>query len=99
MRSSTWLVVTLTAVAALAACSSDDTPTTSPEPSPSIRTLTPIQLPPKPPPTGKLKADMRQSSRDAAAERMEVWVDNDTAHTIRPTRIVYSDPRFRAAIP
>ena len=38
---------------------------------------------------------MRQSSRDAAAGRMEVWVDNDTAAGITPTRITYSDPRFR----
>lgn len=98
MRPSTWLVG-LVAVAALAACSSDDTPATSPEPSPSIRTLTPIQLPPKPPPTGRLKADMRQSSRDAAAGRMEVWVENDTAHSVRPKRIVYRDPRFRTALP
>lgn len=70
----------------------------SPEPSPSISTLTPIPLPPEPPPTGKITADMRQSSRDAAAGRMEVWLDNDTAATITPTRIVYTDRRFRTAV-
>jgi hypothetical protein len=73
-----------------------DTATT--EPSPSISTLTPIPLPPEPPPTGRIRADMRQSSRDAAAGRMEVWLDNDTARTITPTRIVYTDPRFRSPV-
>ena len=72
---------------------------TSPtEPSPSISTLTPIPLPPEPPPTGRIRADMRQSSRDAAAGRMEVWLDNDTARTITPTRIVYTDRRFRSPV-
>jgi len=42
---------------------------------------------------------MQQSSRDAAAGRMEVWVDNDTAHQIRPTRVTYADPRFRTTLP
>jgi hypothetical protein len=41
---------------------------------------------------------MRQSSRAAAAGRMEVWLDNDTAATITPTRIVYTDPRFRTTV-
>jgi len=98
VRRSAWLVA-LAAVAGLAGCSSDGTPSSSPEPSPSIRTLTPIQLPPKPPPTGKIKADMRQSSRDAAAGRMEVWVYNDTADDLTPKRITYDDPRFRTGLP
>ena len=94
----------MAALLLLAGCSSDDTApsaggSTSPEPSPSLRTLTPIPLPPEPPPTGKLKADMRQSSRDAAAGRMEVWVDNDTAGEITPTRIVYRDARYRTTLP
>ncbi|MBZ5740158.1 hypothetical protein [Nocardioides mangrovi] len=87
----------------LAACSSssDEGTRTAPEPSPtsSIRTLTPIALPPPPPPTGKLIADMRQSSRDAAAGRMEVWIDNDTAGQIRPTKLTYRDPRYRTPLP
>jgi hypothetical protein len=92
------------ALVLLAGCSHDDpTPradgSTSPEPSPSIRTLTPVTLPPEPPPTGRLLADMRQSSRDAAAGRMEVWVDNDTDEELTPTRIVYRDGRFRTALP
>jgi hypothetical protein len=98
----TWSLAAALAAAALAsACStgSTDTNVGAPEPSPSISTLTPIPLPPPPPPTGKLRADMRQSSRDAAAGRMEVWIDNDTDAEIRPRRIVYSDPRFRTALP
>lgn len=103
------LVAAALALSLLLAGCSDDSPgstpgadgnrSASPEPSPSISTLTPIPLPPEPPPTGKITADMRQSSRDAAAGRMEVWLDNDTAATITPTRIVYTDPRFRSAEP
>jgi hypothetical protein len=95
-----WLVVVLALLAA--GCSSsgpgDAAPDAIPSPSRSIRTLSPLPMPTKPPPTGKLIADMRQSSRDAAAGRMEVWVDNDTADEILPTRITYSDPRFRTEL-
>jgi hypothetical protein len=85
----------------LVGCSDSDGPSASPEPSPSrsIRTLTPLPMPTQPPPTGRLIADMRQSSRDAAAGRMEVWIDNDTADEITPTRIMYDDPRFRTPLP
>ena len=86
----------------LTACSdSGADPAATPEPSPSrsIRTLTALPVPEEPPPTGKLIADMRQSSRDAAAGRMEVWVDNDTDAEITPTKITYTDPRFRTTLP
>lgn len=98
MRTSPVLAAVLPTALLLAGCAADDVPADAPEPSPSIRTLTPIALPPPPPPTGRLIADMRQSSRDAAAGRMEVWVDNDTAREIRPRRIAYTDPRFRATL-
>lgn len=92
----------LAALVLVAGCADDGTPSASPQPAPSpsrsIRTLTPVPLPPDPPPTGRLRADMRQSSRDAAAGRMEVWIDNDTAKPIRPTRISYADPRFATAL-
>lgn len=95
-------VALLATAVVLSGCAGDGTPSASPEPAPSpsrsIRTLTPIPLPPEPPPTGRLVADMRQSSRDAAAGRMEVWIDNDTAKPIRPTRITYDDPRFRTTL-
>ena len=42
---------------------------------------------------------MRQSSRDAAAGRMEVWINNDTADEITPTSITYRDPRYRTTLP
>jgi len=89
---------------ALTACGGDDPGPSSgsaPEnsPSSSIYTLTPIPLPDPPPPTGKLLADMRQSSRDAAANRFEVWIYNDTAETITPTKVTYSDGRFRTDLP
>src|SRR6478672_2910550 len=66
--------------------------------SPPVPTLTPIELPPPGPPTGKLLADLRQSSRDAALGRMEVWIGNDTRHDVTPTRIRYTDPRFRRPV-
>lgn len=94
MKAALGLVLTLLA-AGCSSSSDDAAPAATPEPSRSIRTLTPISMPPEPPPTGELHADMRQSSRDAAAGRMEVWVDNDTAREITPTRITYSDPRLR----
>ena len=30
---------------------------------------------------------------------MEVWIDNDTLQDITPTRVTYSDPRFRGPVP
>jgi hypothetical protein len=94
-------VALVTAALLLTACADDGGTTAAPEPSPSrsIRTLTPLPVPEEPPPTGRLRADMRQSSRDAAAGRMEVWIDNDTAREITPTKIVYRDPRFRTTLP
>jgi len=89
-------------VAALPGCGgNDDSRGTSarPEPSPSKSlVLTPIPLPPKPPPTGKLIADIEQSSRDGAANRFQVWVDNDTDADITPTKVTYRDDRFRTSL-
>ena len=30
---------------------------------------------------------------------MEVWIGNDTRRDVTPTRILYSDPRFRRPVP
>ncbi|HRD63507.1 MAG TPA: hypothetical protein PLZ93_19455 [Nocardioides sp.] len=57
-----------------------------------------MPLPPKPPPSGKLIADIEQSSRDGAANQFQVWVDNDTDRTITPTRVTYTDGRFRTPL-
>lgn len=87
------------APAALAACGA--TPE-EPRPSPSstgIRTLSPLPAPPTPPATGRLFADMRQSSLDVALGQMQIWVRNDTLHDLRPTRIVYTDGRFSRPLP
>jgi hypothetical protein len=88
---------------ALTACGGGDSPDAGngPEPSPSksIRTLTPIPLPSPSPPTGKLIADIEQSSRDAAANRFEVWINNDTDHQISPSRVTYDDDRFQTPLP
>lgn len=97
------IVALLAAGLCLAGCTdSQDTPSAapgSPSTSGSIFTLTPVPMPPTPPPTGELHADLRQSSRDGALDRFEVWVDNDTAAPIRPTRIRYDDGRYRTALP
>lgn len=53
----------------------------------------------EPAPTGNIYADLRQSSRDAALGRIEVWIGNDTAEDITPTVISYSDPRFKTSLP
>lgn len=98
MRGSATLLVALLALPAVTGCSGGDAAKVSAEPSRSIRTLTPLPLPPRPPATGRLYADMRQSSRDAAAGRMEIWIDNDTARRLRPTRIAYDDPRFHTTL-
>ena len=93
----------LLAAVLVAGCTSDGRPggrvaAGSPTPEPTVPTLSPIQLPPKGPPTGRLLADLRQSSRDAALGRMEVWIANDTARDLTPTRITYTDPRFRSPV-
>jgi hypothetical protein len=97
------LAAVLPLLAVLAACGGDDSdsPSAGPEvsPSKSIRTLTAAPLPPKPPPTGKLIADIEQSSRDGAANRFQVWINNDTDSTIRPTRVTYDDDRFQTGLP
>jgi hypothetical protein len=88
-------------LAVLGACGGNDDPAapdSGPQASPtkSLYTLTPIPLPPKPPPTGKLIADIEQSSRDGAANRFQVWIDTDS--TITPTKVTYNDDRFQAPL-
>ena len=63
-----------------------------------VPTLTAITLPPPPPATGRLLADLRQSSRDVALGRMEVWLGNDTVRGVTPTAIRYRDPRFHGPV-
>ena len=46
------------------------------------------------PPSGRLLGDLRQSSRDAALGRMQVWITNDTAQDATPARIRFLDSRF-----
>lgn len=80
------------------ACSADTTDAARDAPSVSgttpVPTLSPLPLPPEPPPSGRLLADMRQSSLDAAAGQSQVWVDNDTLEDLVPVRITYTDPRL-----
>jgi hypothetical protein len=69
-------------------------PAATASPTPSIRTLTPLPAPPEPEPTGRLTADMRQSSIDASLGQMQVWVANDTRRDVMPDLIVYRDRRL-----
>lgn len=73
-------------------------PAPTPDPAPGVVTLSPLPPPPSKPPTGRLYADLRQSSRDAALDRFEVWIANDTRRDVDPTLIRYTDPRFRAPV-
>ena len=95
------LVAVLPLIVGLAGCGGgdDETPNAGLEPSPtkSLFTLTAIPQPSKPP-SGKLIADIEQSSRDGAANRFQVWVDNDTDSTISPTKVTYQDDRFRTPL-
>ncbi|MFC5176328.1 hypothetical protein [Nocardioides taihuensis] len=97
----TGVLLALLALLALSACSGDGTgaDAASTSPTPSIRTLSPLPMPDMGPPDGKVVADLRQSSRDAALNRFEVWIGNGLDRDLRPTRILYLDPRFRAPIP
>lgn len=64
-------------------------------PSPDgVPTLSPLPAPSKSPPTGRLFADIRQSSRDAALGRLEVWIRNDTTRPVTPRELNYRDERF-----
>ena len=97
------LTALLPLLAVLAACggNNDDSHSRAPEASPtkSLFTLTAPPLPPKPPPTGKLVADIEQASHDGARNRFQVWVTNDTDKTITPTKVTYLDDRFQTALP
>lgn len=96
--------VAVLAAALLAGCADDSTTTgpgasAAPEPTSSISTLSPIAMPSIGPPPGEIVADLRQSSRDAALGRFQVWVGNGMDHDLDPRAISYADPRFRAPIP
>jgi hypothetical protein len=86
---------------ALAGCGGGETdaPAAGSSSPTSIPTLSPLPYPEDPPPSGRLIADMRQSTIDASLGRMQVWVDNDTTHDVTPTRIVYHDPRLARPLP
>ena len=92
-------LVALVGGSTLAGCGAEPAAPRARTPSPTgVPTLTPISPPPRPPATGRLIADLRQSSRDAALGRMEVWVANDTLREVTPTVLRYRDPRFRRPV-
>jgi hypothetical protein len=96
-----WLLV-IGLVLVTAGCGGDDQPDAGgrePSPTSSQFSLTPVPLPPEPPPSGKLIVAIEQSTRDGAANRFQVWVDNDTDSLITPTKVTYRDDRFRTALP
>jgi hypothetical protein len=97
------MVAMLPLLAGLAACdgNDDDSAGARPEASPtkSLFTLTAAPLPPEPPPTGKLIADIERASHDGARNRFQIWIDNDTDKTITPTKVTYHDDRFQTALP
>ena len=89
------------ATGAATACTGDPEPTppdATGDPTPSVRTLSPMPAPDSGPPPGELVADLRQSSRDAALGRFQVWVGNGHERPVLPRRIVYRDWRFLGPI-
>jgi hypothetical protein len=96
------VLAVLPLLAVVAACSGNaehDGPAgAAATPSPG-KTITMVPLPPAPPPSGKLIAHILQASHDGARNQFEIWVDNDTRRTIRPTRLTYHDRRFRTPLP
>lgn len=48
--------------------------------------------------TGSLDAELKQSSRDAAQGRFQVWIFNGTDEDVEPSRIRYDDPRLTRPI-
>lgn len=88
--------------AVLVACTpGEGDPSVSPpvEGPPSIRTLSPLPAPSGESPTGRLHAELRQSSRDVALGRMQVWLTNGTRRRVRPRALVYRDGRFPRPLP
>lgn len=86
---------------ALVGCGGDPSavPPTADSPSSSISTLSPLPMPSMGPPPGEIVADLRQSSRDAALGRFQVWIGNGLDRDVNPTSIAYADPRFPQPIP
>lgn len=90
-------------VLALTGCGGDD-PSTTPasaddSPTSSISTLSPLPMPSMGPPPGEVVADLRQSSRDAALGRFQVWIGNGLDRDIDPSSVSYVDPRLPAPVP
>ena len=90
----------LAAAVVLAGCTAADGPSSGTRPAePAIPTVTAGPPPAPSPPAGRLLADLRQSSRDAALGRVQVWIVNDTRRDLRPRTISYRDPRLRRPVP
>gem|GEM_PF-770798 len=45
-------------------------------------------------PSGRLEAEVQQSSRDALRGEFQVWLDNGTGAEVVPTALTYVDPRL-----
>lgn len=64
----------------------------------SIPTLTPLPMLSQGPPSGEVVADLRQSSRDVALERFQVWVGNGLTEDLDPTSITFQHSSLGAPI-
>jgi hypothetical protein len=87
------------AVVLLGGCAEDSEAPEAAPASPSISTLSPLPMPDMGPPPGKVVADLRQASRDAALGRFQVWIGNGLQRDLDPRSIAYLDPRFPDPIP
>jgi len=85
------LAALLLALAGCTGASEDAGPAPSAAPPEPSISLVPL---PEDPPSGVVEADLRQSSRDAARGRVQVWLDNGTGEDLVPTRLTYRDARL-----
>lgn len=90
------LIITTLAVALLSCARENDAregaDAEPPSPSYSVIPVPPREL------TGTLDAVLKQSSRDAARDRFQVWIFNGTEKDVEPTTIRYVDPRLTRPI-
>ncbi len=97
------VVAGLAVLAGLAGCSApgggEPAGPAAPSPSRTVTTLEPLPPAAGGPPEDRLVADLRQSSRDVAGNRFQVWIGNGLAADLRPRAITYLDPRFRRPLP
>ncbi|MDP3890079.1 hypothetical protein [Nocardioides sp.] len=92
------MTVAVACLTVVAACSTAPDPGGSPASTPAPAPTTPAPTTASPS-SGRLDAELRQSSLDAARGQMQVWIHNDTGADVEPTDIRLRDPRLGRPVP